>query len=163
MMSFEIIPAFNEKDLDEKGYVHWKSWQETYSNMMPNDFLSNITLEKCVIMAHKQPQNTLLLKVDGRVVGFSCYKESMNSELANELIALYLLKEYHGQKLGYALLNATIKKMKNGRDVLLWVLKGNDRAIRFYKRCGFVFTGKEKNLPFGTEIQMAMKLNNKRG
>ena len=30
------------------------------------------------------------------------------------------------------------------------------RAIRFYQKFGFAFNGKEKQLPFGTELQMEM-------
>ena len=72
MIDFEICVMATDSEMDEKGYVHYKSWQETYIGLMPDDYLNNLTLEKCVEMAHKFPQNTLLLKVDGKTVGFSC-------------------------------------------------------------------------------------------
>ena len=157
MIEYEICQMMTEEEMDEKGYVHWKSWHETYTGLMSDDYLKNITLEKCIKMAHKWPQNTFLLKVDNKTIGFSCIGKSDDIENANEVIAIYLLKEYHGQKLGYALLNETISKFADNDKIVLWVLNGNDKAIHFYKRFGFDFNGNQKVLPFGVELQMEMK------
>ena len=46
-----------DDDMDAKGYVHWKSWHETYEGLMPDDYLNSISLEKCIQMAHKWTQN----------------------------------------------------------------------------------------------------------
>ena len=72
MIEYEICPMTTEAEMDEKGYIHWKSWHETYNGLMPDDYLKNITLEKCIKMAHKWPQNTFLLKVNNKTIGFSC-------------------------------------------------------------------------------------------
>ena len=157
MIEYEICPMTTEAEMDEKGYIHWKSWHETYAELMPDDYLKSITLEKCIKMAHKWPQNTFLLKVAGKTVGFSCIKKSADMKGENEVIAIYLLKEYHGKKLGYALLNKTISMFAENVKIVLWVLKGNEKAICFYKKFGFDFNGNEKALPFGVELQMEMK------
>lgn len=154
MNDFIIVPMETEAEMDEKGYVHWKAWHETYSGLMPDEYLEKITEEKCTAMAHRFPKNTLLLKVNNRVVGFACYRISEAPNEANELMALYLLKEYHGRKMGYALANAVFENLPMERKTFLWVLKGNDRAIRFYERYGFSFTGEEKEAPFGVELKM---------
>lgn len=156
MTEYEICYMTTEGEMDEKGYVHWKSWQETYEGLMPREYLENITLGKCIKMAHKWPQNTLLLKVDGKSVGFACVGKSKDTDGADEVIAIYLLSEYQGKKLGYALLKEAVSRLSDSPKIVLWVLKGNDYAIRFYQKFGFFFTGKEKALPFGTELQMEM-------
>ena len=143
--------------MDEKGYVHWKSWHETYKDLMPDDYLKNITLEKCIKMAHKLPQNTLLLKSDGNVVGFSCIGKNCDTENTNEIIAIYLLKEYQGKGLGYALMNKSLSMLPPNARIILWVLNDNEKAINFYKKVGFDFNGNKKLLPFGTELQMELK------
>ena len=157
MIEFEIVPMTTENEMDEKGYVHYKSWQETYSALMPYEFLQNITLDKCIKMAHKWPQNTLLLKIDNKTVGFSCFDENKDCEDDGEIIAIYMLEKWHGKKLGYALMKATCDKLCEKHRIVLWVLKGNDKAINFYKRYGFEFTGIEKSAPFGIELQMMME------
>lgn len=156
-IEYEICPMTTDAEMDEKGYVHWKSWQETYADLMPAEYLQNITLEKCIQMAHKWSQNTLLIKVDNKTVGFSCFGKSKDTENAYELLAIYILQEYQGQKLGYELLKRTVSCFSDDAKIVLWVLQGNDKAIRFYERFGFSFNGKEKTLPFGTELQMQMK------
>lgn len=154
MSNFTITPMVTEEEMDGKGLVHWQTWQETYKGLMPEEYLKNMTTEKCVEMAHRWPQNTLLLKVDNKVVGFSCYGE--NSEGDGEIIAIYLLAEYQGQKLGYTLMNAAFDQMPDKKKVTLWVLEGNEKAIRFYKRYGFQFDGVEKQCSVGTELRMAI-------
>lgn len=156
-MKYEICTMETNTEMDEKGYVHWKSWQETYQELMPKKYLDNLTLEKCVKMAHKCPQNTTLLKVEEKTVGFSCVAKASDKNPVNELVAIYLLREYHGKKLGYELLKNTLSSLDNHSPVVLWVLKGNDRAIRFYQKFGFSLNGIERICPFGVELQMEWK------
>ena len=157
MVNYEICPITTETEMDEKGYVHWKSWHETYKDIMPDDYLKSITLEKCIKMAHKFPQNTLLLKSDGNVVGFSCIGKNCDTENTNEIIAIYLLKEYQGKGLGYALMNKSLSMLPPNARIILWVLNDNEKAINFYKKVGFDFNGNKKLLSFGTELQMELK------
>lgn len=41
------IHPMRPEDTDGKGFVHWKSWQETYTGRMPEAFIARQTLEKC--------------------------------------------------------------------------------------------------------------------
>ena len=157
MVEHEICIMSTDSEMDEKGYVHWRAWHETYTGIIPDDYLCNVTLEKCVKMAHKFPQNTLLLKINHGTVGFACIKKRTDVKDTNEIIAIYLLEEYHGKKLGYELLKHTVSLFEDSLPIVLWVLKGNEKAIRFYKKVGFEFTGNEKDCPFGIELQMEMK------
>ena len=156
MIEYEICPMTTEIEMDEKGYVHWKAWHETYVGLMPDDYLKNITLDKCIEMAHKWPQNTFLLKLNEKTVGFCCVGESNNPQGATEIVAIYLLKEYHGKKLGYALLNNILLEHAKSEKIVLWVLESNEKAISFYNKLGFSFNGNRKQLPFGVELQMEM-------
>lgn len=133
-----------------KGYVHFQSWRETYRGLMDDRILDSQSLEKCQKIAEKYPQNTLVaLDRDngGRVAGFTCYCPEAVSEPApqdsSELMALYVLREYQGLGLGRRLMEASLARMHRP-DVVLYVLKGNDYAIAFYRHMGFVFTGREK-------------------
>ena len=48
--------------------------------------------------------------------------------------------------------------------IALWVLDGNERAIRFYERYGFRFDGAEKTIRLGEERTVKrMILERKRG
>ena len=105
-------------------------------------------------MGTKVSQNAVV-KVDNKIVGFSCY--GVNSDGDGEVIAIYLLAEYQKRKLGYELMNVTFDKMADKTKVTLWVLKGNEKAIKFYERYGFRFDGMEKQSSVGTELRMVFR------
>lgn len=60
-----------------------------------------------------------------------------------KLERLYLLREYYSLKLGHRLMafNIELSKRQGQEGMWLYVWKGNDRAIRFYERAGFVIVG----------------------
>lgn len=76
----------------------------------------------------------------GAVVGTVAVKKLGGGDC--ELKALYLLKEYQGKKLGYALASAAISfaRGKGYRKMFLDSMKGYDRALRLYRSLGFAET-----------------------
>ena len=154
-MNIEIRPQRPE-DADAKGYVHWKSWQETYPGLMEERFLINQSLEKCQTIAHRWPENTFVALLNGKVLGFTCYHPYWGDDLSNcgEVQAIYVLREAQGLGIGRKLMDAALEALSDYESVALWVLKGNDRAIGFYEHYGFRFDGGEKAAPVGTELRM---------
>lgn len=140
------------QESDIKGFLHWKTWEETYSSLAEERFVTNMTLERCQNIARRWPQNTLVLVLDGQIVGYSCYSKEESG--AGEVIAIYLLKEVQGMGLGRKLMDAAMTQLEGCNPISLWVLKGNDHAIGFYEHCGFQLTGEEKTIPMGTELRM---------
>lgn len=52
-MTISIEPM-KQVDVDAKGYVHWKAWQETYEGLVDADYLHNkISLSYCQKKAMK--------------------------------------------------------------------------------------------------------------
>ncbi|HFI0394246.1 TPA: N-acetyltransferase family protein [Streptococcus suis] len=158
-----IKPMESETEIQGKAYVHWKSWQEAYADLLPQEFLEDVyTLERCQDWAVRYPQNILVALVDERVVGFTCYGASSQEDLqpAGEIYALYVLSDYYGQKIGYQLMQAALEKLQSYKQISLWVLEGNARAIAFYEKVGFRFDGVKKTVNLGaerTEYRMIFK------
>ena len=48
------------------------------------------------------------------------------------------------------LMNAAFEKLAAYKHIAVWVLKGNERAIKFYERYGFRFDGTEQEIKLGT-------------
>ncbi|HFU4054961.1 TPA: N-acetyltransferase family protein [Streptococcus suis] len=158
----------SETEIQGKAYVHWKAWQEAYAGLLPQDYLQNTyTLERCQDWAVRYPQNILVALVDDRVVGFVCYGASSQSDLsqAGEIYALYVLADFYGQKIGYQLMQAALEKLQSYKQISLWVLEGNARAIAFYEKVGFSFDGLEKTVKLGEdrrEYRMLLDLADKK-
>ncbi len=51
-MNIEIKPMETEYEIQGKGYVHCRSWHETYTGLVDEDYLRGITEEKCDTIAH---------------------------------------------------------------------------------------------------------------
>ena len=152
MCKYIIKKMESDDEIDGKGYVHYKSWHETYTQLVDPKYMEGITLEKCTAIAHRWLDNILVAKDKDRVIGFVGYGAYRDQSLPEhgEIFAIYVLEEYHGQKVGYELMNAALEKLTDYEKIAVWVLKGNDRAIHFYKRYGFCFDGTEAEIVLGT-------------
>lgn len=160
-MNLIIKPMETPAEIEGKGYVHWKAWQEAYTGLIGQSFWEGWSLERCVQRAYGRPGNTLVAKDGEKVIGFVSYGSYRWEDLpgAGEVGAIYILQEYYGQKIGYALMQETLKCLARYDRIALWVLKGNERAIRFYEKCGFRFDGGEKADNLGkpvTELRMVL-------
>lgn len=59
-------------------------------------------------------------------------------------------------------MNAAFDKLSNYKKIAVWVLKGNDKAIRFYENYGFCFDGAASEILLGTtntELRMIYERN----
>lgn len=150
-MSYPITPM-QPADADGKGFVHYQSWQEAYAGLMDPVYLQNHTLEKCIRIAHRWPDNLLMAKDSDRVIGFAGYGRYRDDSLPDcgEIFALYVLRAYHHRHVGYDLLRAAMERLTDYPRVALWVLAGNENAIRFYERFGFVLDGTQQSIVLGT-------------
>lgn len=164
-MSIIIIRDYKIEDAEGKGYVSYKSWQETYTGIINQEYLNSMSVEKSVEMSKKydNSENTLIAEADGKIIGFACYNKCRAVELEDygELIAIYVLKEYHKKKIGKMLMDKCIKRLSEYKGIALWVLDSNKNAINFYEKYGFSFDGVKKDAVLVTpitELRMLMEL-----
>ena len=144
-----------DEEIKGKAYVHWKAWQDAYAGIVDPAYLEALTLEKCEQIALRFRENTLVAKTGNKVLGFVAYGPCRDEDMpeAGEVSAIYLLKEYYGQGIGYRLMQEALRLLDGHPSIVVWVLKDNERAIRFYQKCGFVADGKEKTLKLGSEVK----------
>ncbi|MDD4000535.1 MAG: GNAT family N-acetyltransferase [Bacilli bacterium] len=152
-----------KEDAEQKGFVHFTSWKETYTGLMPEEYLDKLDLETCINIARKYPQNTMVAVVKNIIVGFSGYLEDSRDissvKPSSEIMAIYILKEYQRKGIGYALIQESLKRVSK-KNVILFVLEENIKAIIFYERIGFEFTGHKIIQPVigGELIELEMVL-----
>lgn len=145
---FQIHPMMSPKDREGRAFVHYTAWQETYAGLMPEAVLAAHTMERCRESARRGNSSNTFVALDrendDRVVGFATLshfaREFVSVPEAGEIAALYVLEEYQGQGLGRQLLEHCLAWLPRPR-VALFVLEGNEKAIRFYEHMGFCPTG----------------------
>jgi RimJ/RimL family protein N-acetyltransferase len=137
--------------------VHVRAWQEAYPGLVPQDYLDALSVAERtrqwsrMLAATDWPRcGTFVLEDDtGVVTGFVHLRPSEDDDAGDdvgEVAALYLRAAAWGRGGGRALLASALAEF--GRAGLttatLWVLGTNDRARRFYERCGWEPDGAEK-------------------
>lgn len=159
-MNLTIKKMETEEEIRGKAFVHWASWHAAYPGMVSEEYLERLTPEACERMARRWTEGILVAKDGDRVIGFVGYgSREENSPETGEIFALYVLPEYYGTGAGLRLMEAGLGQLKEYPEVCLWVLKENERAIRFYRKCGFSPSGEEMVSPIiaAREIRMILK------
>ncbi len=148
----EMTPA----DCDGVAELRVGGWRSAYRGLMPQSYLDGLSVEadaelRREYLAQGDPGVVNLVAEDtgGEIVGWAChgpYREGEVLTVDAELYALYVHPDQMGQGVGRALLTESVARCSaagHGR-LLLWVLKENDRARRFYERAGFRADGAEE-------------------
>lgn len=149
-----------EEEIRGKAYVHWRAWHEAYPGLVSQEYLDRFSLEKCEKIAFSWPDNLIIAKDAGQVIGFVGYGDrGEESPDTGEIFALYVLSSYYGKGVGQQLMQAALEQLKAYPQICLWVLKENKRAIRFYQKCGFRPDGEEmySTRVEATEIRMVFR------
>ena len=154
MSELILKPMETEEEIRGKAYVHWKSWQESYPGIVDAGYLARLTLERCEEMAFRWPEGIWVAKLDGQVVGFAACGPDRENPGAGELYALYVLEAFQKRKIGWRLMRFCLEERAGCSRVFVWVLTGNDKAIRFYEQVGFRPDGAERTLTLGTPVQV---------
>ena len=146
------------EDAEALGLIHAESWKAAYKNIMPEDFLNNISIEKRQkrfeeALLNKTEENAVILCND-KIVGFICLGKARDEDLAEsfgEIWGIYLYPEQWGKGFGRKLISWGIKELENRgcNKIVLWVLEENYKARGFYENIGFRQDGTFKDIKIG--------------
>ncbi|GMA15776.1 GNAT family N-acetyltransferase [Deinococcus metallilatus] len=160
---FTLRPA-TPPDAPALAHVHTASWRETYTGLLPQEFLAGMTDDAArerrqrmwEVLAADPSQIVLVTQQDGEVVAFASGGPARDHPGVDaELYTLYALKSAHGQGLGRALLHALARELHLGgaNSLALWVLDQNPTR-QWYARQGAREAGeKTQPLPAGGELR----------
>lgn len=162
-LEFQIVKMTSDM-AEDFGYVVYTAWGETYRGLMPDRVLDGRSQEKWTEMAKARPENKFAAVCGGRIVGILGYlpqaRDFVSNKDSGEIVALYVLKDFHRYGIGRALIEKALEAIERP-NVTLFVLKGNDNAIGFYKKMGFELTGREVSEVVSgdkiTELEMILR------
>lgn len=145
-------------DAEALGPLHVDVWDDAYTGLMAQHFLderrANVRrrVDRWRELLSEAEQPTWVAEDASGLVGFAGAGPGRDNDtdLELELYALYVRAAYYGTGVGYALLRQAI----GDRACYLWVLAGNERAIRFYERQGFRLDGTEDEHDEGLHVRM---------
>jgi len=152
-----VIRRGTPADAEALAHLHVDVWDEAYTGLVPQGILDD-RREKVAERVERwrdilgQERTTWLAEDREGLIGFASVGPARDNDMDDlpELWALYVRAAYWGTGVGYALFETAI----GDRAAYLWVLAGNERAIRFYERQGFRLDGTEDEHDEGVHVRM---------
>lgn len=147
--------------------VQVAGWNAAYRGLLPEETLAAFTVPvreatwRRILAEAVAEQPTMVCERAGRVVGFVSVGPSRTEAGAGEVWALYAHPAAWGSGVGRALLGEGLAFLAGrgwGR-VMLWVLPGNARAVRFYEVSGFRCEGEAVEMEGIPHLRMTRILN----
>ncbi len=131
--------------------VHVASWRTTYRDLLPAEFLASLTepgyTERWQRVIGEGSSRVYVAGEEGEVVGFaSCGRERAGETgFDGELYAIYILDSAQRRGHGRELVRAAVAGLREMglKDLIIWVLRENAQARRFYERLGGIYVRKQ--------------------
>lgn len=158
----DIRIAQNENDSKVASHIYAMSWKIGYRGIFSDELLLNIPLDFWVNTFNSNYATKrfeiAILRTDNEDIGAGGYGFSRDycNENYGEITSIYFLEKAWGKGYSRLLMEFMIDKLKfmGCEKVHIWVLKENIRAQRFYEKCGFRNSGKEKLVTFKGESKI---------
>ena len=137
-MNMEIV-IITENNIRDAGKIHSESWKESHKSFCSEEFVARHTEETQTeyIRSEISKGKDFYMLIDHVPVGIVSVCGSLIENL-------YVLPTEQRKGYGEMLLQYGLKQC-NGIPSL-WILSNNDRANAFYKKYGFVESGRKKQL-----------------
>lgn len=145
-----LITKINSNQVYQLQEIGKQTFYETFSsenseeNMM-NYLEDEFSIEKLQTQLNNKDSAFYFATLNDNVIGylkinFGQSQTELKDNKALEIERIYVLKEFHGKKVGQLLYNKAIQiaKEKNTDYIWLGVWEENTRAISFYKKNGFI-------------------------
>jgi ribosomal protein S18 acetylase RimI-like enzyme len=149
-----VIRPARPEDVEAIAALHLASWRTAYRGFLPDEFLSGITLESRIVRWRQALDpltspltETTVADAGGTVLGVCSFgpRRQPASATVAEVYALHVRPDVTRRGLGNALLDDALRRLaaRGCSTSVLWVLRDNANARRFYEAQGWAFTGEE--------------------
>ena len=147
------LRAATPDDAGAIAQVHVETWRVAYSGLLPEDEIRAISVEQRRgfwkgELAQPKPRMVDVAEDAGGVIGFCSYGPTRDKDAGAlaEIYAIYVHPEKWRRGAGRLLCERALRAAaeREHSAITLWVVKGNERACRFYERLGFALDGAER-------------------
>lgn len=143
-MNIEVRKAVCE-DSSAMAETVCSSWKYAYKDIVSQDYLDKLTPERWKDKFYQGISDGInsfyVMEYDGSIIGVALISNSTEKNYPDdaELVCFYLMPDFIGNGLGQIFFDRILDFItaKGYKNIILDVLSGNDRAIRFYKKQGF--------------------------
>lgn len=132
------------EDQEAMARIKIDSWKATYKNIIDQKYLDSLDYDiqtNKYIDSFDEYKNAVLVAEDinsHNIIGYACFSTESNEYADSELISLYLDTKHLRKGIGTSLFREVTKELKkyNKKTMILWCIKENTNAIKFYEKLG---------------------------
>jgi ribosomal protein S18 acetylase RimI-like enzyme len=134
--------------------IHVLAWQGAYRGLLPDSLLDSLSaadrLPRWQERLAETTSRVLVAELDGQATGWLVIGEQRDEDLdpkrVSEIYAVYVHPDFWRHGCGAALITRAKAELTalGYAEATLWVLRDNQRAIRFYETQGFQADGASK-------------------
>ena len=140
----DYIIRFNViEDQPDMARIKIDGWRNTYDGIIASKYLKGMDYEEQTerfYRSFEEYKDRVLVAVrNGEVLGYSCFDAKEKSfKYDSELESIYIKNTEHHKGIGTSLFKETAKELcsRGRRNMIVWCLKENKNAIKFYEKLG---------------------------
>ena len=174
-MEFMKITRITTNEIDQLQKIGRQTFYETFSTGNTQENMQKylderFSIEKLTAELNDKNAMFYFAQLENKIVGylkinFGDSQTELKDDKSLEIERIYVLKEFQGKKIGQILYDKAIEiaKHKDADYIWLGVWEENPRAIKFYKKNGFIEFDKhifKLGNDEQTDIMMKLKLTN---
>lgn len=157
-----IIRNIKKEDIPQVVDIQILGWQTAYKGIIDDTFLNSMDRDERIEMRNKDyNQNGFIVaEYNNEILAFSRYIDNnsfspQTPDIDCEITALYTKPNLKGKGIGTKIFNYIINEFKqlNKEKMIIWCLKENYPARKFYEKMGGTIIG-EKTINFGNKDYM---------
>jgi GNAT superfamily N-acetyltransferase len=138
-MKEEIIVRKAEKeDVRQIAEILVEDWQKAYRGIIDSDFLDSMSVDQRYEIEVKRYQKYVVATDGNEILGYAWLEMTEDEAADCEIIALYVRYSKRNNGIGKRLFQNAVRYFRESgkKKMIIWCLKGNDEARRFYEEVG---------------------------
>jgi ribosomal protein S18 acetylase RimI-like enzyme len=155
----QMVRAAELNDAASIARVHVQTWKTTYRGLLPDEFLASLDeahyADRWKRGIADASSRVYVVEDESGVVGFASGGRERAGEdgYGGELYAIYVLERAQRHGRGRELVRAVVGGLREMgfEDMIIWVLRDNLAARRFYERLGGVYV-RSQPITFGPAV-----------
>ena len=154
-----IIRNIKKEDIPQVVDIQISGWQTAYRGIIDDDYLDSMSREAFIERRNKDYNKNgfIIVEANNEILAFARYVDNNSfspetPEIDCEITALYTKPDLKGKGLGTKMFNYILNEFKklNKTKMIIWCLKENYPARKFYEKMGGTIIG-EKTINFGNK------------
>ena len=135
----EIIVRNAEKeDVRQISEILVEDWQKAYRGIIDSDFLDSMSADQRYEIEVKRYQKYVVATDGNEILGYAWLETTEDAPADCEIIALYVRFSNRNNGIGKLLFQYGVRYFRDTgkKRMIIWCLKENDEARRFYEKVG---------------------------